>query len=256
MVSMVKKSIHALADVFGYRIIRVSPEKGIEQTIPKDMEDGFLEIYERCHMYSMTSIERMYALYQAVKYIVSSKIPGDFVECGVWKGGSSMMMAATLLQCGETKRKIYLYDTFAGMSDPTEKDKLSSTGCPAADIYKKDTNILAFAPLDEVKSNMLSVDYPEEKIIFVQGKVEDTIPGTVPPAISLLRLDTDWYESTYHEMNNLYPLVSENGVIIIDDYGHWTGAKEATDRYFSEHKISMLMNRIDYTGRLGIKKTT
>jgi O-methyltransferase len=100
---------------------------------------------------------------------------------------------------------------------------------------------------------MLSSGYPERNIIFVKGKVEDMIPGTMPQRISVLRLDTDWYESTYHELQHLYPLISNKGILIIDDYGFWTGAKEATDRYFQENKIPIFLNRIDRSGRLGIK---
>ena len=253
MLAKIKAPIQKLANVFGYKIIRAPKVKIEDHSFPKDMGDEFLEIFEQCKFYTMTSRERMYALYQAIKYVVNSKIPGDFVECGVWKGGSSMLIAYFLLKLGEEKRKIYLYDTFTGMSEPTEKDKLISTAIPAIDILKEDNGVLAFAPLDEVKRNMLFTDYPEENIIFVKGKVEDTIPGTLPSCVSLLRLDTDWYESTYHELRYLFPLLSDKGVIIIDDYGYWAGAKEAADKYFHENKIPILLNRIDYTGRLGIK---
>ena len=68
-----------------------------------------------------------------------------------------------------------------------------------------------------------------------------------------MRLDTDWYESTKHELTHLFPLLSSGGVIIIDDYGHWQGAKKAVDEYFEENNIKILLNRIDYTGRVGIK---
>ena len=100
---------------------------------------------------------------------------------------------------------------------------------------------------------MLSTKYPKKNLIFIKGKVEDTIPLTVPPKIALLRLDTDWYESTYHELKYLFPLLSNKGALIIDDYGCWAGAKKAVDTYFDENKIVILLNRIDYTGRLGIK---
>lgn len=244
---IIKKPIQKLAGMFGYEIIR-APKFNI---FSKDMGDEFLEIFEKCKFYTMTSVERMYALYQATKYVVNSKIPGDFVECGVWKGGSSMLMALTLLECKDISRKIFLYDTFEGMSKPTEKDKQIADGKPAFDTWQKEHK--AFSSFNETKTNMLSVGYPENNIIFVKGKVENTIPSTVPFQISLLRLDTDWYESTYHELGHLFPLLSNKGVIIIDDYGYWTGAKEATDKYFSENKIPIFLNRIDSSGRLGVK---
>ena len=248
---IVKRSLQKLANVFGYRIIRASKTKITENSFPKDIENEFLEIYEKCQVYTMTSMERMYALYQGTKYVVNAKIPGDFVECGVWRGGSSMLMALTLLKCKDVSRKIFLYDTFEGMSKPIEKDIQIVDGKPALETWQKEH--MAFSSFNETKTNMLSVGYPENNITFVKGKVENTIPSMMPFKISLLRLDTDWYETTSHELRHLFPLLSNKGVIIIDDYGHWSGAKEATDKYFFENKTPILLNRIDYTGRLGIK---
>ena len=91
-------------------------------------------------------------------------------------------------------------------------------------------------------------------IRFVKGKVEDTIPKNTPEKIALLRLDTDWYESTYHELTHLFPLLSKHGVLIIDDYGHWQGARKAVDQYFGENNIQILLNRMDYSGRMAIKQ--
>ena len=79
------------------------------------------------------------------------------------------------------------------------------------------------------------------------------MPGYLPSGIALLRLDTDWYESTKHELEHLYPLLVSGGVIIIDDYGHWKGAKKAVDEYIKDNNLPLLLNRIDYTGRIGIK---
>ena len=100
---------------------------------------------------------------------------------------------------------------------------------------------------------MLSTGYPKENIIFVKGMVEKTIPRTLPNQIALLRLDTDLYESTYHELLHLYPKVTSQGVVIIDDYGHFQGSQEATDKYFSEESREVLFHRIDYSCRVGIK---
>jgi hypothetical protein len=230
---------------------------GAKKEFPKDMNDEFRKLYGKCKFYTMTSIERMYALYQAVKYVVDLKIAGDFVECGVYKGGSAMLIAYTLLELRENYRKIYLYDTFTGMSKPTEKDRRFLDKTYAIDkwekVQKKDYVDWAFASLDEVKENMFLTKYPQNNLVFVKGMVENTIPASIPSQISLLRLDTDWFESTYHELKYLFPLLSNKGIVIIDDYGHWMGAKEATDKFFSENKILILLNRIDGTGRLGIK---
>ena len=100
---------------------------------------------------------------------------------------------------------------------------------------------------------MLSTGYDIARTHFVAGDVEQTIPGVVPEQISLLRLDTDWYESTRHELKHLYPRLIRGGVLIIDDYGHWKGARQAVDEYLAETGAKLLLNRIDYTGRAAVK---
>lgn len=220
-------------------------------------DNDFREILVKCEPYNMSSIERMYALYQATKYTVKNNIPGDFVECGVWKGGSAMIIALTLLKMGETTRKIYLYDTFAGMAKPTEEDRGNNDDFPAIIEWEKrrkeNHSEWCYAPLEEVKRNMTLTGYPSKNLVFVKGKVEETIPKTKPTQISLLRLDTDWYESTKHELTHLFSLLSVGGVLIIDDYGWWAGAKKAVDEYFEKNNIPIFLSRIDDTCRLAIK---
>jgi O-methyltransferase len=109
------------------------------------------------------------------------------------------------------------------------------------------------ASLDDVRANLLSTGYPANQIHFVPGKVEQTIPKTLPERLALLRLDTDWYESTKHELEHLYPRLSNDGVLIIDDYGHWRGAREAVDEFFLRSRHPLL-HRLDYTGRLMLKR--
>jgi len=215
---------------------------------------GFMAIYEQVRASTMTSIERMYSLYQSIHYIVKQNIPGDFVECGVWKGGSSMIIALTLKQLGAGNRTIYMYDTFEGMSEPTENDKdiYGTTAEKLLNEHGKEEAIWCYSTLDEVKNNMRRTGYPMDKIVFAKGKVEETIPGTIPQQIALLRLDTDWYESTLHELTHLFPLLSRRGVLILDDYGHWQGARKAVDEYFASGE-NILLNRIDYTGRIAVK---
>ena len=122
-------------------------------------------------------------------------------------------------------------------------------------MQKPGYNAWCHAPLDEVRNNFSSTGYPEKNLIFIKGKVEDTIPKNIPARIALLRLDTDWYESTRHEMTHLYPHLQKNAVFITDDYGAWAGAKKAIDEYFSRQTTPMLLHRIDVTGRVGIKTT-
>ena len=110
------------------------------------------------------------------------------------------------------------------------------------------------ASLEEVQKNMSLTKYPTEKIHFVKGKVEDTIPDKAPEKIAILRLDTDWYESTKHELEYLFPRLIEGGILIIDDYGHFEGSRIAVDEYLEKNNIHDFLHRIDYTGRLLVKK--
>ena len=143
------------------------------------------------------------------------------------------------------------------MSNPETVD-VNIHGTTAEDYLSafeksEDSRAWAIASKEQVKDNIYSTGYPKEKFKLIEGQVEDTIPGIMPEKISLLRLDTDWYESTKHEMNNLFPLLVKNGVLIIDDYGHWAGCKKAIDEYIKENDLCVLLNRIDQTGRIAIK---
>ncbi|HKN06113.1 MAG TPA: TylF/MycF/NovP-related O-methyltransferase [Thermoplasmata archaeon] len=221
------------------------------------VEDEFVPIYEKCREFTGTSWERLYALYKSVKYVIDSGVPGDLVECGVWRGGSVMMIAYTLLAADVKDRSVFLYDTFEGMSKPTTEDADSTSRTPAEIRWRAEAretgNAWASASLAEVKRNVYSTGYPQSRLTFVKGRVEETIPRTIPEKISLLRLDTDWYASTKHELEHLYPRLAREGVLVLDDYGHWLGARKAVDEYFASHPPAILLNRVDYTGRVGIK---
>ncbi len=223
---------------------------------PPDFSREDIETIQAVAPYTMTSAEKIYALVHAVEYVVRRRIPGAMVECGVWKGGSMMAVARTLGRLGETTRPLYLFDTFEGMPAPEEVDR-SYRGESAASLLKSqdpDTSwVWAKGPLDTVRDAMSQTSYPAEMTAYVKGKVEDTIPGTAPEAIALLRLDTDWYGSTYHELVHLYPRLSPGGILILDDYGHWEGAKRAVDQYFAENDITLLLHRTDYSGRVAVK---
>ena len=193
--------------------------------------------------------EKLYAVYEAVEYICKNRIPGDIVECGVWKGGCAMLIGETLNRHEDKHRLIYLYDTFAGMSEPTEKDIRIQTGAMASDKHARlqlgSHNEWCYAPLADVKSNVARIKFPIERFRFVEGKVEDTIPATMPDEIALLHLDTDWYESTRHELNHLFPRLAKGGILIADDYGRWLGSRTAVDEYLTENGIVMLLTRVD-----------
>lgn len=255
---MITKLLKKILSTFGYTAINTNLYNSLlKEELSYDLDGEFTEIYEKTKQFTMTSIERMYSMYKATEYIINNNILGDIVECGVWKGGSMMISALTLLKMNDSNRILYLYDTYEGMNKPTEKDIRIYDNKPALNIWKKsqekDFNRWDYAPLDEVKTNLYSIKYPKDNIKFIRGKVEHTIPNIIPEKISILRLDTDLYESTYHELIHLYPRLSLNGVIIIDDYGYWKGQKEATDKYFKENNIKILLNRIDEQGRIGLK---
>ena len=221
----------------------------------QDMGEGFHRLRERVAPFTMTSTERMYALHEAVRYVSRAQIAGDIVECGVWRGGSSMLAALTLLELGDL-RTLWLYDTFAGMTEPGEEDRKWSGESAVDELAGDDReagafNTWAFATAEDVRSNMATTGFPSDRTHYVIGKVEDTIPAQLPDRIALLRLDTDWYESTRHELEHLWPLLAPGGVLIIDDYGHWQGARQAVDEFFADAPV--LLNRIDYTGRTLVK---
>ena len=219
-------------------------------------------LVEEARPYTMTSPERIVALMDAVAYVVRRGVPGALLECGVWRGGSVLVMIRTLQRLGVTDRHVYLFDTFEGMTKPTEAD-VSEYDPPALSTWETSRQEdrqpwnWAFTPeifgVEQVQEVLFATGYPRELIHFVVGPVEETIPGSAPADIAVIRLDTDWYESTRHELEHLYPRLSEGGVLVIDDYGHWEGARRAVDEYFGSAAAPLLLSRIDYTGRMGVK---
>ncbi len=225
----------------------------IQEFLPKMLQKQISEqtwrIIDFVKPYTMTTAQRVANVVNAVDYIIKNNISGAFVECGVWRGGCSMAAACALLLHGSSERELYLYDTFEGMSPPCEYDVRLENGTSAAEllaIHGKDLedHIWAYAPLHDVVSNLRRTTYPESKISYVKGKVEETMPNTLPGHIAILRLDTDWYQSTLHELVHLYPLLKKGGVLIIDDYGCWAGAKKAVDEYFADIGIKPDLIRI------------
>lgn len=243
-----KRYFSKVAARLGYTIHRNTP--------PPDLEPEFLELFQKCTLNSMTSIERMYGLYSAVRYLLNNRIQGDFVECGVWLGGSSMMMALAALKLNATPR-IWMYDTYAGMTVPSTHDADFGGNLASPKWHESRTesgSSWCLAPLERVRRNMAETQYPESMIEFVVGPVEETLVTKAPERIALLRLDTDWYESTKAELECLYPRLVAGGVLIVDDYGHWKGARKAVDEYFASlGSEAPLLTRLDYTGRMAVR---
>jgi hypothetical protein len=223
-----------------------------------DPEDR--RIVEAALPFTMTGVLRLLGLVAAVRYVVAAGVPGAFVECGVWRGGSVIAMIEALGTAGAEDRDFYLYDTFEGMTEPTEAD--TSPLEPSADDQWRRSGGRPYPELFDsshfgervVRENVLGTGYDSDLLHFVRGPVEETVPGVVPEQIALLRLDTDWYESTRHELEHLYPLLAPGGVLIVDDYGHWEGCRKAVDEYFAGRADPVLLNRLDYTGRIAIKR--
>lgn len=262
---MMGKLVEKILGRAGYRITSLREEQAsppvesagsLDPAYHADLaqDEKFLHACKPCREATLTSPERMYALYTAIHHLIDRRIQGDIVECGVWKGGSMMLCAGALVARQDLSRELYLYDTYSGMSAPTDRDR-DFTGVPAQDLLAggQAEHFKCEAPLDVVRKNMATTGYPQNRIHFVQGRVEETIPGTIPKRIALLRLDTDWYESTRHELQYLYPRLAEGGILIIDDYGHWQGPRQAVDEYWATLETPPLLHRIDYSGRIAVK---
>ncbi len=237
---------------FGWELVHTASR---DHAAVADLTPADQAIVHRVGPYTHTGLDRRAGLILGVDHIVQHGVPGDIVECGVWRGGSMMAVALALLARGDTSRHLYLYDTYEGMSEPTEADRSHTGESAAAQLQRTERGqgVWCEAGLEDVQTNLWSTGYPRDKIHFVQGKVEDTIPGRIPGAIALLRLDTDWYESTKHELLHLYPRLQSQGLLIIDDYGHWQGARQAVDEYFAASVAPPFLHRVDYTARLVVK---
>lgn len=222
-----------------------------------DFDPEAVSIIRRVRAFTMTPPERLFAVIQASRYVSDAGIPGAIVEAGVWRGGSMMAAALSLASKGDTARDLYLYDTYEGMTEPgtNDVDVRGKTATERLSRSKKtrSSEMWGYSPIEDVRRNLLATGYPVDRLRFVMGKVEDTIPGETPEQIALLRLDTDWYESTRHELEHLYPILASGGVLILDDYGHWQGARSAVDEYLATNGLHLLLNRIDASGRLAIK---
>jgi len=202
--------------------------------------------------YSLTPLVRRWMLIKSLHYINKDMIEGDIVECGIWRGGN-LFLAKKIQDTyyKEIKRSIYGYDTFEGMPEPSAHD-----GLRVNEVYqdfKRRNEPWTKASLEDVISSSKRLFSNTDDLIFVKGKVENTLveKDNLPEKISLLRLDTDFYESTKIELETFYPLLSKKGVLIIDDYGDFPGCRKAVDEYFLERNV--LMVGVDKSCRIIIK---
>ena len=250
-----ERVVDSVARRFGLQISRVS---SAGTRLPVEATEADAELIASLRPFTMTSAERLWSLIGAVRYVTDAGLAGDFVECGVWRGGSVMAMAKELGRLEVSDRKFWLYDTFAGMTEPTEFDVEAGTGVTATEMLSATeigdgNNVWCVAGRADVEANVRSTGYPFENFNFVEGDVAVTLRESVPEKIALLRLDTDWYESTRIGLEVLYPRLIPGGVCILDDYGHWQGARTAVDEYFTALGHRPYMHPIDYSGRVFIK---
>ena len=244
--ALVRRAAHAL----GFEVVRLR-----DTVLDASAQD--LEIARTVAPYTVTSAQAVHTLLNAIDFVNARGIPGSVVECGVGKGGSVMAAALKLKALGTQDRDIYLFDTFAGMTEPGDED-LSYRGEPARDQYREQriderTTDWCHGSLIEVTEAVTGTGYDPARLHFIEGKVEDTLPAQAPERIALLRLDTDWYRSTRHELVHLFPRLSPGGVLIIDDYGYWQGARKAVDEYIRENDLKLMLHKVDHSSRIAIK---
>jgi O-methyltransferase len=196
--------------------------------------------------YSMTTTPRINCLYDSLEFVRNNNISGDYVECGVWKGGNILGIMNYLEYHCYTTNNIWLYDTFQGMTEPENID-IDLNNNKAENILHQ---VFCLSPLDEVKRNLSSSKYPTDKIKYIIGDVCQTLSqiNNIPEKIAILRLDTDWYASTKMELEVLWEKLEIGAPCIIDDYGHWKGCKKAVDDFFEKLPLKHTYEIIDYTG--------
>lgn len=253
--SLLNKSVSKVANTLGLTITRTS---SLSNHLPVEATDQDRQIINQVRPFTMTSTERIWTLLKAIDYLEANKVPGDFVECGVWRGGSVMAMLLRLQQLESAPRTVWLYDTFQGMTPPTQEDIDAVAGISATQLMRTTepgdgNNVWCIAGRDDVERNVKSTNYPQSHLVYVEGDVAQTLPEISPKQISLLRLDTDWYESTKAELDILYPKLAIGGICILDDYGHWQGARKAVDEYFTQLTNPPLLLPVDFSGRIFVK---
>jgi O-methyltransferase len=250
-----RKLLSAALARAGFRLERTTPRTA---QLPVELrpEDGLMLDHVLRQRLSMASVERLRTTLLACTHVAAQGIQGSFVECGVWRGGNSLI-AADVFSRRAPDRHVYLFDTFAGMTAPTDAD-VDCAGAPASAEFtasqRESHNEWCYASLDDVQSNFRQAGLLGPQVHFIQGDILQTlrVPANLPERIAVLRLDTDWYESTLLELEILYPRLAKGGVLIIDDYGHWGGARKAVDEYFADRERPFFQFT-DYTGRAGVK---
>jgi len=203
----------------------------------------FGRLMARIRPFSMMSYARLKGIYKGVCDVINRDIKGDFVECGTARGGCAGLMRLTAKVRGDD-RPMWVYDTFEGLPLPSVDD-------PDHELAKSRVGQCR-GEFEDVRSLFENLGVIENTRL-IKGLFQDTLPETRPESISLLHLDGDWYESTKVCLDHLYDKVTPGGVIQIDDYGHWAGARKALHEFFEARGISVKLTYLDYTGRQFVK---
>jgi O-methyltransferase len=205
-------------------------------------EEDFWEHYEIAKAYSMLQVTGFFDIYQCMRYIKVNNIPGDLVECGCFLGGSSIFIAMMRKLFGLEDRVLHVFDTFTGFPEGSvDKRKGQPSIGPSYEDF-----------FESVRDNFEQT-VGTDNIVFHQGVVEETLEGFNPGPLALMRLDTDYYPSTQKEFEVLYPLLVEDGVLIVDDYGQYEGSRKATDEYLATLDRKPLLALIDSGVVSGVK---
>lgn len=227
---------------------------GLHGLIPElEREDEML--LDAAKGLSMTAAVAQWEFIRAIRHIEANRIPGDIVECGVWRGGNLVIAGLMRKRLG-FDRRIWAFDTFAGMTSPSAADFKPAEDLDVekkfASLNRDDHNDWCFATEDEVLRDF-EARVGNRDLRTVKGPVEETLGDleNLPERIAILRLDTDFYESTKAELEVLYPRLSKGGVLIVDDYGEWAGARKAVDEHFADQHV--WLHYVTHTVRLMIK---
>jgi O-methyltransferase len=192
---------------------------------------------------SLADRRRLECLMRLSESLAERNLGGDVVECGVFRGGSAIVLADPLFRTS-SEALVWLYDVFTGMPEPGPEDPPGAKGYVG--LYVSSESV--------VRNTFACARIPDHRVRIVSGRLEDTLRSAAPTRpIQLLHLDCDWYESVSVCLEALYHQVLPGGMIIFDDYGHWLGCRKAVDEFFAKRSISVKLIPIDYTSHFMIK---
>ena len=217
------------------RVAKISSQI-IEVRSPKRFRDSWnaLSLIVQVRDHTMVDVPRLKLLYDLTKELDSQGIPGDLVTCGVYRGGSSAVLAGANRK-SDVQRNSWLFDSFEGLPEPTQRN-----GFEAQETYHKGW---CTASEDEVRQLFACLGFMNSNVHIVKGWFQDTLPFAPIRQIALLHIDADWYNSVSICLTTLFDRVRPNGVIVLDDYGTWEGCRNATNDFFSARNLDLALLR-------------